>query len=166
MTTSRCPSAPDQPVSALGCDPFEEGLLPVARHLICGLRDRCPRAPYRAQKIAAERWGKPIGLPAAHCMTALLSALLDCRSEGLLLQDPFALDTREQVTQDEALLLTLLHQMRRDQTPKARETVLRLSGGTMDPHVIRAGLSFAARFPAGDTQAFHQSAAPRLRLVG
>lgn len=40
--------------------------------------------------------------------------------------------------------LTLIHQMRRDQTPKARETVPRLLADTMDPYVIRAGLSFSA----------------------
>ena len=157
---------PDQLVSALGCDTFEEGLLPVLRHLTFGLRDGCPRAPYRAQKIAAERWGEAIGLPVAHYMTALLSALLDCRSDGFQTHDPFALETRDTVTEDEALVLTLIHQMRRDQTPKARETVLQLSAGTMDPHVIRAGLSFAARFPAGNVPAFTRTAPPRLQLVG
>ncbi|CUH81171.1 hypothetical protein TRM7557_03275 [Tritonibacter multivorans] len=160
------PAPTDQPVSTLGCDPFEEGLLPVVRHLMAGLRGGCSRAPYRAQKIAAERWGEPIGLPAAHYMTNLLAAVLDCRGAGFLVQDPFALDARARVTADEALLLTLIHQMRRDQTPNARETVLHLSGGTMDPHVIRAGLTFAARFPAGSGPARKNTAVPRLQLVG
>jgi hypothetical protein len=56
--------------------------------------------------------------------------------------------------------------MRRSQTPKARETVLRLSASTMDPDVIRANLSFAARFPAGHGPAFTRTAPPPLQVMG
>lgn len=158
-------AAADELLSTLGCDSFEEGLLPIVRHLIFGLRGRCPGPLYRAQTIAVERWGEAIGLPVAHYMTALLSALLEVRSDGFQTRDPCPLETRGTATQDEALVLTLIHQMRRDQTPKARETVLRLSAGTMDPDVIRAGLSCAARFPAGNGPALTRTATPRLQVV-
>ena len=99
-------------------------------------------------------------------MTALLPALLEVRSDGFQTRDPCPLEARGTATQDEALGLTLIHQMRRDQTPKARETVLRHSAGTMDPDVIRADLSFAARCPAGHGPAFTRTAPPRLQMMG
>lgn len=154
-----------QPLTSLGLDPFEEGLLFVARHLMAGLQDGCPNAPLRAQKVATERWGEAIGLSAAHYLSNLLTSLIDCRDDDPDFRDPFALELRATVTDDEALLLTALHHMRRDQTPKARETVMLLSGGFMDPHLIRAGLSFAARFPAGTATPRKRTPAPRLQLV-
>ena len=99
-------------------------------------------------------------------MTALLPALLEVRSDGFQTRDRCPLETRGTATQDETLVLTLIHQMRREETPKARETVLRHSASTIDPDVIRADLSFAARCPTGHGPAFTRSAPPRLQVMG
>ncbi|MEO1109921.1 MAG: hypothetical protein AAFX90_18555 [Pseudomonadota bacterium] len=55
--------------------------------------------------------------------------------------------------------------MRRDITPLAREAVEDLTLGQLDPDVIRTGLTFANRFPAGNRPCAKPAPATRLRVV-
>ncbi|MFY0311504.1 hypothetical protein ACFMBG_16560 [Leisingera sp. D0M16] len=144
-------------------DEFETGLLPVLRQFLLSYETPDSQAWQRAYMAAAERWGEAIGLPAAQALMKLLRAVLDSRNGQFSFIDPFDLELRGTVTPDEAALLRMLHHMRRDQTPGARDAVADATGGQMDPHVIRAGLAFAHRFSAG--QAAARPAAPRLRVV-
>lgn len=146
-------------------DPFEEGLLPVLRHFL-----QCLAQPERqswqfAYQIAVERWGESQGLPIAHALFKLVQFTLKARRVGFDTIDPLELDDRAFVTRDEQAFLQMLHHMRRDETPRARQAVANVTGCTMDPDVIRAGLSFADRFPAGEIRAKNQTSRPKLQLV-
>lgn len=150
-------------LAAHGFDDFEAGLLPVLRQFLLSYETPESQAWQRAYMVAAERWGEAIGLPAAQALMKLLRAVLDSRDGQFSFTDPFDLDLRGTVTLDEAALLRMLHHMRRDQTAGAREAVADVTGGQMDPHVIRAGLAFAHRFSAGRAAARPET--PRLRVV-
>lgn len=151
-------------VDLCGFDAFELGLLPVIRHLLTTFANPDSQAWVRAQTIAVERWGETVGLATCHRLQALLRSLRDCRND-LCVIDPLDIDQRSRVTADEETCLWMLHYMRRDNTPKARDAVERLTNGYMDPHLVREGLKFAARFPAAGVQAAPRVEKPRLTLV-
>ncbi|MEL6171272.1 MAG: hypothetical protein AAFR02_04570, partial [Pseudomonadota bacterium] len=52
------------------------------------------------------------------------------------------------VSEDERILLTMLHHMRRDQTARARDALGALTGSRMSPDLIRASLTFSNRYAA------------------
>ena len=101
-----------------------------------------------AFSVAVERWGPDIGLPVAFALSKLVRAVADVRTD-FASGDPFDNDARERVSFDEAIMMRMLHHMRRDQPPDARDAVEVLPRGLMDPHVIRAGVAGAARFGCG-----------------
>lgn len=152
------------PLADSGLDPFEEGLLPLLRHLICACRVPQSQSWHRAFVIAGESMGEVQGLAVAHGLWPLVQAVHRHRGRGFQCHDPLDIDRRTLLTRDEEHLLRALHHMRRDQTPAARDAVEDLCGGQMDPDVIRAGLSFAHRFPSGARARLR--AGPGLRLVG
>ncbi len=152
------------PVASLGIDEFEQGLLPVLRHFLLAHADPRQQAWQSAYTIAAERWGETLGLAAAHMAMKLLRAVVECRDGQFACISPFDLENRACVTADEAALLRMLHHMRRDETPPARDAVVEVTQGQMDPHVIRAGLALAHRFAVGRPGGRPQ--APRLQVVG
>jgi hypothetical protein len=144
---------PDRiPLALCDLDEFEEGLLPVLRHFFLCLAQPERQTWQFAYKIAAERWGEARGLPLAHALFKLVQFIVKARRTGFDAIDPLALEQRDFVTRDEQALLQMLHHMRRDETPRAREAVANVTGCTMDPDVIRAGLSFADHFPATPAQ--------------
>ncbi|MFA3917872.1 hypothetical protein [Ruegeria hyattellae] len=149
----------------LGFDPFETGILSVTRHLLVSFRSPETQTWHIAYSIAAERWGDNIGFPAAHRLAKYLKAVLRSRTDSIDFNDPFCVESRDWVTQDEAALLYVLHFMRRDDTPAARDAVETLTLGRMDPDVIRTGLDFAQRFPSGATPAPQHRTKPVLYVV-
>ncbi|WP_054462318.1 hypothetical protein [Phaeobacter sp. 11ANDIMAR09] len=153
------------PVTFCDLDEFETGLLPVLRHFMLSLTRPESQSWQFAYKIAAERWGETLGLPVAQSLFKLVQFTLKARRAGFDAIDPLALDERDFVTRDEQALLQMLHHMRRDDTPRAREAVANVTGCTMDPDVIRAGLSFADRFPAGPVARSQRGQRPELRVV-
>ncbi|WP_254437934.1 hypothetical protein [Ruegeria arenilitoris] len=155
-----------QVIDSYSFDTFEIGVLAVARHHLDALR--CPetQAWHLAYSIAAERWGDNIGLPAAHLLARFLKYVVRCREDGFDHIDPLCEHSRDLVTEDEASLLSALHFMRRDDTPAAREAVEELTQGRLDPDVIRSGLTFANRFPAGASPAIRARCGVKLRVVG
>lgn len=151
------------PLSYCHLDEFEEGLLPVLRHFLYSHQRPEQQGWQFAYKIAAERWGETPGLSIAHALSKVVTYTLAARRIGFDSVDPFSLEERVQITRDEASLLLMLHYMRRDDTPKAREAVADVTQCSMDPDVIRAGLSFAHRFSCGLSGAAR--ARPQLRLI-
>ncbi|MEQ3710436.1 MAG: hypothetical protein ABNH38_17630 [Tateyamaria sp.] len=135
-------------VDHLGFDPFEAGVLAVTRHFMTSFDAPNLQAWQAGFKIAVERWGENIGLSAAYSVLKLVKALRDVRSD-FDYHDPLCTDARVWATADEAQLMRMLHHMRRDQTNDARDALDVLTKGRMDPQVIRAGLTLAARFGAG-----------------
>lgn len=168
MTTPK-PTDLQEGMQNLDCypfDTFEVGLLAVTRHFLDALR--CPEthAWHQAYTIAAERWGDRIGLPAAHLLARFVKFVIRSRNNGFDHIDPFCRHRRGLVTPDEAMLLLTLHYMRRDDTPAARQSVENLTKGLLDPDVIRSGLTFANRFPAGPAAGANAHSGVRLRVVG
>ena len=136
-------------VEELKLDPFELGLLAVCRQFLAAFDAPELHAWQHAYEIAIQRWGETVGFPAAHGLLNLLKTLLRRRPDGFAFQDPLCVEKRLIATADEAALMRMIHFMRRDQTPQARECMEALLLGRRDVDVIHAGLSFAARFPAG-----------------
>lgn len=138
-----------QVVENLPFDSFEVGLLTVSRHFLDVMR--CPetQAWHLAYSIAAERWGDRIGLPTAHLLARFLKYVVQCREDNFDHTDPFCEQSCGLATADEIALLYVLHFMRHDNSAAARNAVEELTQGRLDPDVIRAGLTFANRFPAG-----------------
>ncbi|MEM9247837.1 MAG: hypothetical protein AAGB05_03960 [Pseudomonadota bacterium] len=153
------------PLDALVCDAFEEGLLPIARHFWLAISRKDTVAWHRAYTIAAERYGERIGFPLGHQLAKIMRILKDLRGSGLEILDPLDLAQKSQVTNDEALLVAMIHHMRRDETPSARNAVDALTEGRMDPEIIRAGLHLASRFPSGAPEKTPPAAQARLFAV-
>jgi len=157
------PDLAQMPLGAQGFDPFEERLLAVLRHLLTAAALPQSQAWHRAFVIAAENWGEQQGLAVAHALWPVVREVLALRGGAFAFNDPLDLDSREVLSPDELLLLAMLHHMRRDQTGEGRDAVEALTQGQMDPDLIRAGLSFADRFPCGARQRLRP--APALRVV-
>lgn len=153
------------PLSFCELDDFEEGLLPILRHFMMNLTKPEAQAWQHAFKIAAERWGETLGLSVAHALFKLVNYTFKARRHPFECIDPLSIDQRNFVTRDEQSFLQMLHHMRRDETPQARDAVANVTGCTMDPDVIRAGLSFADRFPAGRITRNSLGQKPNLRVV-
>lgn len=151
--------SPGKAIGELGLDDFEHGLLIVLRYIFRPEGADC--TPYL---IAVERWGEEVGLPVAYRLINLAAALNHCKSD-LKFKDPLCLDQRVSATRDEVLVLLMLHHMRRDQTSAARHCIEELTGGRMDPHLIRIGLSFAFRFSCGAQGPRKLAQSPKLYVV-
>lgn len=160
------PHLNQMPLSFCGLDDFEEGLLPILRHFMMALTDPDCQAWQYAFRIATERWGETLGLAVAHALFRLVQHTFKARRQPFECIDPMTIDRRAFVTRDEQAFLQMLHHMRRDETPRAREAVANVTGCTMDPDVIRSGLSFADRFPAGLRERRKVGQKPNLRVVG
>ncbi|MEM8654306.1 MAG: hypothetical protein AAGF36_06135 [Pseudomonadota bacterium] len=132
----------------LGFDACERGLLAVARYFFWVRRAPERQSWHMAFCVAVERWGPENGLPAAFALSKLVRAMVEVRGD-FDSRDPFDVEARRCATYDEAMMMRMLHHMRRDQTPDARDAVEVLTCGLMDPHVIRAALAVAARFGCG-----------------
>ena len=149
----------------LPLDGFETGLLSVIRHHLNALTRPDTQAWHHAYTIAAEQWGDAIGFPAAHLMARFLKYVMQVREGPFEYNDPFDQHRNDWVSSDEAALLLVLHHMRRDNTSAARQAVEELTQGWMDPDVIRSGLTFSNRFPAGSEGLARQDERPKLRVV-
>ncbi|WP_247744784.1 hypothetical protein [Shimia sp. R11_0] len=151
----------------VGCDTFEMGLLPVLRHLVLGMLEGEAKACARAFDIAIERYGEAIGLPVAHGLQKMAVSWLTCRQSesGPEMRDPLCLEAKKTVTEDEIQIISMVHHMRRDNASAARSAVACVTHGRMDPEFIRAGLSFAHRFPAGVRRNARPAGRPKLSVV-
>jgi hypothetical protein len=153
-----------EPLEDFGFDALEAGLLPVFRHFMKSFENPEAQAWQSAYLVASEKWGETLGLGLAQSLLKVIKYLRLHRRNGVCFHDPLCLEARKMVTPDEAALISMLHHMRRDQTSDARIAVEELTLGTLDPDIIRSGLSFAHRFPAGD-RPDQPSSRPALRIV-
>lgn len=146
-------------------DDFERGLLPVMRHFILSFSDPETQAWQHAYSVAIECWGQDQGLALAHLVYKVVKATLHARPYGLAFNDPLCVETRRDLTCDELSLLRMIHHMRRDETPQARDAVSLVAGGYPDAHLIQAGLTLASRFPTHGERRDHPVRRPALRIV-
>ncbi|MCV6584747.1 MAG: hypothetical protein OIF47_04370 [Marinibacterium sp.] len=163
MTTP--PKAPIRRLDAYGFDGTERALLPVLRNLLTSFDQPDSQAWLIAQRIAVEALGETRGLMAAHLAGKLVASLHETASDPLHFHDPLCPDQRELLTEDELALMRMLHHMRRDNVPAARDAVDRLGRGRHDPHVIRAALTLANRLPRDDAPKAPPKAPARGRPV-
>lgn len=146
-------------------DEFEKGMLTVARHFL-STRDTPALQAWRyAYDIAVEQWGESLGFPASYRMQKVVAAVLSVREGDFVYLDPMTPESRYLITKDETHLLAMLHNMRRENTPAARDAVEELCGGFCDPHLVRAGLALAHRFSVGAKAAKPYSKLAQLRIV-
>jgi hypothetical protein len=146
-------------------DGFERGLLPVMRHFILSFTEPESQAWHHAFSVATERWGRDQGLVLAHLVFKIIKATLHTRPLGLAFKDPLCVETRQELTCDEHALLRMLHYMRRDETPAARDALNDLTGGYPDAHLIHAGLTLASQFPTNGVGPGQPARRPILRVV-
>lgn len=152
-----------KPVADLPIDDFEAALLPLLRHFTLALSGESSRGWTIAYGLAAERWGAPIGLPVAHEIAKLVTALEETRGSLPRVQNPLCMDARLLATLDEEYLLLMIHHMRRDETANARDVVWALTKGHTLAAFIRQALSFAAKHSLVSRHASRR--APVLRIV-
>lgn len=160
-TPNRCVEV----LETVGCDDFEIGLLPVLRHLCVSTESADPKSWARAFDIAVERFGETIGLPATHGLNKIVLALFACHAGGPEVKDPLCPKAKRDITDDEVQLLSMIHHMRRDNSAAARSAVAFVARGRLDPLLIRTGLTFANRFPAGLGRHARVAGRPRLSVV-
>lgn len=159
---------PTRRLSDLTADEFEIGLVAVMRHFLMARQQPDSQAWEIAFQIAVERWGDEIGLAAAFKSSALIRAVLKARDAAFDYCDPLDMDQRSLASDDEVLLIRMIHHMRRDNTAASRDAVEQLALGRMDPDLIRAGLALAHRFPAGVSATNHRGRStkrPVLKIV-
>lgn len=154
-----------QSVGRLGLDEFERWTLQIIRQFLVAHQNPESQTWHNAFLFAVERWGEPLGLAAAHLASKYVKAVLRFRGNGITFNDPLDVHIRDFATEDEALIMAVLHYMRRDQKSYARDAVAALTQGQMDPDVIRNGLSFAARFSVGTPPRSATSRVPELSVV-
>ncbi|MEM1079444.1 MAG: hypothetical protein AAGI09_13045 [Pseudomonadota bacterium] len=150
-------------VADLPIDDFEAALLPLLRHFTLALSGEAPKGWRTAFGLAEERWGTPIGLSVAHEIGKLVAALEETRGSLPFVQDPFCIEARLLITQDEERFLLLIHHMRRDNTAGARDAVWALTDGYSQAAFIRQALSFANKHRLATPLATGR--APVLRVV-
>ncbi|NIZ13647.1 hypothetical protein [Phaeobacter sp. HF9A] len=160
---SLLPDFAQAPLVTFGFDPFETRLIAVMRHFLTTAAAPGSQAWHRGFVVAAETWGETHGLAVAYALWPVVRELLALRGGDVAYKDPLDLDLRDFLSPDEAQFIAMLHHMRRDETPEARDAVEALTRGRMEPALIRAGLSFADRFPSGARNRLRGT--PELRLV-
>lgn len=142
------PAAAAVPVGTLGLDPFETGHLAVLRHFLTAFARPETHGWLTAFRLASERWGTGQGPQIAMGLLSVLQAARGARRGDFDFADPLCVTCRDHATLTEAACLRLLQAMRRDRADLARDAVLILTGGKMDPGLIQAALAFAAQHPA------------------
>lgn len=133
-------------LSSLDFSDDEQGYLALARHFLTTFADPASQAWVPAFTIAQERFG-PQGGAIALGLQGLISQLLKLRPLPFRFHDPLSMDVRGFVTPEEHSLILLLRAMTLDVTAEARRHVVVLTGGRLDPSLIRTGLALAKALP-------------------
>ncbi len=147
-----------------GLSPIEAAVLPVIRHHVSALQGDTPLAWRLAFGIAEQRWGEGRGLAIAHRCQVFLSALIASRRLPLSTHDPFDIDMRDSLTEDEQTIISILSAMRVDDTPSARQKLAALVDGPLSSTTVQAGLSLALSLGT-DHHTIRRPSAPKLRAV-
>ena len=152
------------PYDITALDHVNAALLPLIRHHLSALQGSNPLAWRHAFQIATERWGEARGLALANRTQLFLSALLACRPVPLDATDPFDLEKRAALTDDEAILMAIMTAMRIDDTNHARSLMTQITGGRITAAAVQTGLSLALLLET-PTAIIRRPAAPKLRAV-
>lgn len=151
------------PLRLIGCDAFEQALLPLVRDLMETCRNPEGRTWAPAYNAAAMLWGARTGLPLAYGLARISQALVRVRGDRLQMLDAGDAD----VTRDERLLLLLLHQFRRNHLAAGNDFLLDLTEGEMDAELSDLTLDFARRHSCGTAREIGADGptGPHLRAV-
>ncbi|SMX30869.1 hypothetical protein [Octadecabacter ascidiaceicola] len=144
--------------------PSVAALLPVLRHHLAALQGSNPLGWRLAFGLAEQRWGEGKGLALAHRSQVFLSALLAARPVPLDCVDPLHIDDRDTLTEDEGNLMIALSAMSSDDAPRARLTIMALTGGRVPASAVSTGLSLVHLLGSSPTT-IRRSGAPALRAV-
>lgn len=155
------------PLHVIGCDAFEQALLPLLRELMETCRNPEGRSWNVVYSAAASRWGARTGLPLAYGLARISEALLRVKGDRLQVLEGSDTAHAAEVTRDERLLLLLLHQLRRNHVEAGQDFLLDLTEGEMDRPLMTLALEFARRHSCGaPREVRHDGAAgPHLRVV-
>lgn len=123
-------------------DPFDAGLLALLRYLALAMAEPAGPAWRGALTVAEERWPGRGGRVTLDLM-AVLDTLPRALGRAYRSTDPLDMESRAYMTADEDALVRAIAAMRRDDTPRARREIARLTGGRMDPDLIRTALAFS-----------------------
>ncbi|WP_460275738.1 hypothetical protein [Celeribacter sp. ULVN23_4] len=155
------------PLGLIGCDAFEQALLPLMREVMETCRDPDHHTWNRAYHVAAERWGTRTGLPLAYGLAQIVQALTRVRGTQLEICDTADRVRADVVTRDERLLLLLLHQLRRNHIAAGQDFLLDLTDGEFDAELMELALAFGRRHSCGAAREvrFDGGTGPHLRPV-
>lgn len=137
------------PLDVIGCDAFEQALLPLLRGLVETCRNPGRGSWNFAYRAAAARWGVRTGLPLAYGLAHISDALLRVKGDRLQTLDIADTAHAAEVTRDERLLLLLLHQLRRNHVEAGNDFLLDLTEGEMDEELMALALDFGRRHSCG-----------------
>lgn len=153
------------PLHAVGCDDFECALLPLLRDLMATCRNPDGPSWIPVYGAAAKRFGVRTGLPLADGLARIATALLRVRGARLHMLAGADTDHAAAVTQDERLLLLLLHLLRRDHVGAAGDFLFELTDGGMDEDLMASAVDFARRHSCGAARVIRHDgpAGPHLR---
>lgn len=156
------------PLNIIGCDAFEQALLPLVRGLVETCRNPEQCSWDFAYSAAAARWGVRTGLPLAYGLAHISDALLRIKGDRLQTLDMADMARAAEVTRDERLLLLLLHQLRRNHVEAGHDFLLDLTEGEMDEELMALALDFGRRHSCGTPrEMLHDgtSGGPHLRVI-
>lgn len=155
------------PLHGIGCDPFEQALLPLLREVMKTCRDPERHTWNGAYGTAAAIWGARTGLPLAYGLARIAQALLRVKGARLHVLDGSGPEQVRAVTDDERRLLLLLHQLRRNHIAAGHDFLLELTEGESDDELMALALDFARRHSCGAARDIHHDgpSGPHLRPV-
>ncbi len=150
MSSCNHPPANTMPVSEIGFDAFEIGLLAVLRHFCTCFCAPQSQAWLNAYDIATERWGISEGPKAAQSLLAVAEAMRRSRQTMFVFSSPRCLIGRENMTPNERQFMQVIHSARRGNLGVARTAAMMLCEGGDTQAFIQAALAMAGLFPATD----------------
>lgn len=128
-------------------DAHETGLLAVLRHLLRSHAQPESQGWEIALQIALERWGAASAGRILLAANAFVRALRKARAGDLLHSDPLDPVARGHLGPEERRMMRMLQAMRRDLAPAARAEMALLTGGRIEPALVRTGIALARCLP-------------------
>ncbi len=145
-------------------DRVSGALLPIIRHFLDAFQRPESLGWRHANSTSIGVWGEARGLSIANGVQIFLAAVLKNRPVPVRYIDPLNIDERKKLTLDEIDILTLLSVMRSDQTARAREIIIGLTGGQIPDQIVRSGLKLAQQLDS-NSYISSRTKTPKLTLV-
>ena len=160
--------APDLiPLQEIGCDPFEQALLPLFRDLAITVFQPEQQSWLPVYVNAQDIWGPHRGLPLVDGLAKILMAILRVTDNDIAIRHGANDRPNGFVTSDEQQVLLMIHHLRRQHPQAASDIMLELTQGVMDHELFAAVETFGQNYSCGAPQArlHDQGQKPALRIV-